>query len=145
MDKIQEQKIAGAEHHLKKKVYRSQKPEKDDSVIDFSSHIHGDNAFHHTRTHNLNKPRDGKAPRSGYHRAEKMAAGYAKKLDVLPSEINKQVAEYENEKQLSPEMKDKVPEFLAGNEEDEKPGKLNSSGDSVSSIDSAPAVVIPKA
>mmetsp|Transcript_20978 Transcript_20978/g.52993 ORF Transcript_20978/g.52993 Transcript_20978/m.52993 type:complete len:137 (+) Transcript_20978:376-786(+) len=98
MDKIIEEKAAGAEHHQKKKVYRTAKPEQNDSLIDFSAHIHGDNRFHHTRTHNLNKPRSGKAPRSGYHRPEKMAAGYAKKLDVLPSQIAKDVQEYEDER-----------------------------------------------
>lgn len=93
MDRVMEEKVAGAEHHYKKKVYRQKPEEKDDSLIDFSAHIHGQNQFHHTRTHNLNKPRSGKAPRHGYHRPEKQAAGYAKKLDVLPSEIAKQIAE----------------------------------------------------
>ncbi|CAD7933540.1 unnamed protein product [Amoebophrya sp. A25] len=93
MDRVNEEKQHGAEHHYKKKVFRSAKPENDDSLIDFSAHIHGNNRFHHTRTHNLNKPRNGKAPRHGYHRPEKQAAGYAKKLDVLPSEIDKQIRE----------------------------------------------------
>lgn len=104
MDRVMEEKVAGAEHHFKKKVYRSKAEEKDDSLIDFSAHIHGDNRFHHTRTHNLNKPRSGKAPRHGYHRPEKQAAGYAKKLDVLPSEIAKQVADLEGLENLENEQ-----------------------------------------
>jgi len=99
-----EEKVAGAEHHYKKKVYRSKAEEKDDSVIDFSAQVHGQNHFHHSRTHNLNKPRNGKAPRHGYHRPEKQAAGYAKKLDVLPAEVAKQVAEMEGQEGLESEQ-----------------------------------------
>jgi len=104
MDRVMEEKVAGAEHHYKKKVYRQKPEEKDESLIDFSAHIHGQNQFHHTRTHNLNKPRNGKAPRHGYHRPDKQAAGYAKKLDVLPSEIAKQVAEQDGMEGLENEQ-----------------------------------------